>query len=78
MFLKWRRKRETRRIQDSCPHEWHIVSEYRAYNYDYDMFESVCDLYCSVCDKEDNKAEEREAEKIIRKQEIKNMKGECS
>lgn len=77
MLAKWRRKRETKRIQDSYPHQWHVVSEYSTWEYYHERFTNVCDLYCSICEKEDNAIEERIAEKIIRKQEIRSMKGEC-
>lgn len=51
MIAKWLRKRETKRIQAHCPHEWHSIGRY----YTTSMFSNSTDrerLYCPVCDAE--------------------------
>ncbi len=60
---------ETKNIQSQCPHEWHVVSEYRYMDFYYN-YRDVCDLYCPICKKERNRVEDRIANKILEKQRI--------
>ncbi|GEM_PF-4436487 len=69
MFSEWRQKRELRRIQSQCPHEWHVVSEYKIAN-EYYSFDNYCDLYCPSCNKTMNKLSRLKANKIIEMQRV--------
>lgn len=56
MFTKWRRKRERKRVQNDCPHDWHVVRG--SYIKDVSLFstdiEKVRDVYCPICEKSVN------------------------
>jgi len=72
MFRRLLERRALKRTQERCPHEWYIVSEYREtiYNgYDIDFIDAV-DLYCPICDLDRNSVESFEAQKILKKQQI--------
>lgn len=54
MFDKWRNKREVKRIQAQCPHDWHVlrtfkvdVSDRFASRYDW---QDHHDIYCPICE----------------------------
>lgn len=52
MLTKWRNKRETKRIQAQCPHDWHAIRSFRGTVGDcvYTMeFVDLHDLYCPIC-----------------------------
>lgn len=46
---KKRLKREQALLQEFCPHQWTVVSEYRSW--EQGSFEQRYDMYCPVCDK---------------------------
>lgn len=67
MFAKWRKNREVKQLQAICPHEYHVISEYRDCD-QYDFWD-MCTLYCPLCDYERNVSPET-ANKILNKQKV--------
>ncbi|QJI52377.1 hypothetical protein [Psychrobacillus phage Perkons] len=67
MFTKWRANKSRQKLQLICPHEYHIVSEYR----DCDMYDcwDMCDIYCPLCELEKS-VTPKVANKVLAKQEV--------
>lgn len=59
MFLaleRWRSRREKERIQEQCPHDWHVTStesvDSGRFLTSYDWVKEY-NLFCPICEKED-------------------------
>lgn len=71
MFSEWRRKREVKRLQAACPHEWHITRVFRAFTgFLSTDFEDMCDVYCPICDKVVTNVARWRANRVLKQQEI--------
>lgn len=72
MFKSWRKNRAIKKIQEDCFHVYHIVSTYKldisgtfASQYDW---QDHHDLYCPKCDQEIHEIWNRDAERILETQ----------
>lgn len=72
MFSKWRRKREEKRIQKECPHEWHVVrGNYAGYTgFIETRLKTLQDVYCPICEMSVNGVISEVVTRELRKQDI--------
>ena len=59
MFERWRVKRELKRLQAQCPHDWHVLRTFKVavshkYASEYD-WRDYHDMYCPICEKTEYK-----------------------
>lgn len=68
MFSEWKRKRERKKLQSCCLHEYHKVCEHQVLE---NVVKLAChyDLYCPLCERE-VRVTEKTAERILARQEV--------
>lgn len=69
MLTEWMRKREKKKIQRLCPHEYHNLTVERRENF-FKIY-SVQNMYCPNCDSEITISHE-ESNRILARQKIRN------
>lgn len=76
MFKKWTKRRELKKVQEECFHEYHIVSTYeidiREWYYSPDRLVTHHDMYCPICDKTVYSMSDISAKRALERQKVRN------
>jgi len=71
MFSRWRRRREIKRLQAICPHEWHITRRHRGLvGFLPSNYTEMYDVYCPICNYSVVNVAKWRADRVLREQEI--------